>query len=256
MRSWVLGLVFGSVAACAPLPRGAAERDSAALQAADARMVRAMVPDVAPLPAAVTAAESAGRPPRIAMSELLADPLLHEEGVGDYVELVVLSGEAVRLADLTLVAPNGKRLPMARPADPWLRAGEVAVVRPIALGRSVVAKGLRLPNGAGRVELWWRNRLIDVAQWQVHRRSRSRAGIAIERVDPRMDGALPSSWRLARGVVDKLERGSPGAVEWPCPALVGTALAAACRQPNAPAKTAKGRTLCGSGPSLGRWGGT
>lgn len=210
------------------------------------------------LPGAVTATALVLHKPRVVISEVLVDPLLRAEGVGEYLELVNLSPSAVRLIDLTFVLPSGKRVTLDRSSASVLRVGEVGVVRPQPRADEIGGKGLRLPNDAGRLELWWRNELIDTVQWHTKRR-RVHAGIALERLDPRSDGANPHSWRRAIARVDKLERGSPGYIIWPCAALTGTTLASACgsavaSQPRA--KTTRGRNLCGSGPVVGRWGGT
>ena len=210
------------------------------------------------LPGAVTATALVLHRPQVVISEVLVDPLLRDEGVGEYLELVNLSHSAVRLIDLTLVLPSGKRVALDRSPAPWLRVGEVGLVRPQPRADDIGGKGLRLPNDAGRLELWWRNELIDTVQWHAKRR-RVHAGIALERLDPRSDGASPHSWRRASARVDKLERGSPGYVIWPCLALSGTALASACGSgvsSQIRAKTTRGRNLCGSGPVVGRWGGT
>lgn len=172
--------------------------------------------------------------PRVVISELLTDPLLRDEGVGDYVELANLATLSLRLADLALWVPSGKKLALERPKQPWLLPGEVVVVRGAAMAgpderTAIRAKGLRLPNSAGRVELWWRDRRIDVAQWQRKRPwPKSRPGVALERVTPQSDGTGPLAWRRATAAVDGLERGSPGRVAWPCSSVAGTAFQSRC----------------------------
>ncbi|MBM4342357.1 MAG: hypothetical protein FJ100_03150 [Deltaproteobacteria bacterium] len=212
------------------------------------------------LPRATTEVAHAEPPPLLRISEVLFDPLLLDEGAGEYLELVNLSKRSVRLAEIVVVLPTGRRVSPERPHLPWLRRGEVALARGHGRHPDLALKGLRLPNTAGRVELWWRGQQIDVAQWVVPRR-RSRPGAAWERRDPRIDGSLPAAWRLATDPVHGAERGSPGAVVWPCDALVATALESACDRSTTPPgrprrKNAKGRNLCNSGPAVGRWGGT
>ncbi len=220
----------------------------------------ALSAEAATLPQASTASAMAEPPPQVRISEVLFDPLLLDEGAGEYLELVNLSNRSVRLADLVVVLPTGRRVSPERPHLPWLRPGEVALARSAGRHPDLLVRGLRLPNTAGRVELWWREIPLDVAQWVVQRR-RARPGVAWERRDPRTDGALAAAWRPATEKVHHVERGSPGIVEWPCPAIAATALARACpiggdAQPVRGRKNAKGRNLCSSGPVVGRWGGT
>lgn len=209
-------------------PSGGAERTGAG----DVRQSMSMAID---LPAPATTAAVAG-PPQVVISELLTDPLLRDEGAGDYVEIANLATMSVRLADLALLLPSGKKLALERPRQPWMSPGEIVVVQGVEGPGRIRLKGLRLPNAAGRVELWWRSQRIDVAQWQRRRPwPRSKPGVALERVSPQADGSGAGAWRPATGAVDRLERGSPGAVLWPCPAVVGTALAQKClAQPRRP----------------------
>lgn len=187
------------------------------------------------VPASVTPAVP--NPPQLVISELLADPLLRDEGVGDYVEIVNLALQRVPLAELALLLPSGRRLPLLRSSRPWLEPGEVAVAQSQPAGDRLQVKGLRLPNAAGRLELLWRGRPIDAATWLRKRPwPKVRPGVAWERRSPDLDGTLPQAWRAATGTVDRLERGSPGRVEWPCLALRGTALQRNC--PAAPRKRA------------------
>ncbi len=252
---WLL-LVLAALGCHPPGSLGAQALPAAAARAG----LPPALPTYAALPRAVTAADMAQSVPRIVISEVLADPLLHEEGVGDYLEIVQLSDQAVRLADLALLLPSGRRVLLERPAAPWLRAGEVAVLRSGSGPGRILVRGMRLPNLAGRVELWWRDHRLDVAQW-LHKPRRWKAGVAMERRDPRLDGALLTTWRPATHQVDQLERGTPGWVQWPCAAVMGTVLASGspCTtgdRARADAKTTKGRNHCGSGPAVGRWGGT
>lgn len=202
-------------------PSSGAERTSSA----DVRQGVAVAVD---LPAPATAAAMAG-PPRVLISELLTDPLLRDEGAGDYVEIANLATSSVRLADLALLLPSGKKMSLLRPRQPWMAPGEVVVVQGMEAPGRIRLKGLRLPNAAGRVELWWRSQRIDAVQWQRRRPwPRSKPGVALERVSPLVDGTGPAAWRSATAAVDRLERGSPGTVAWPCPAVAGTALEQGC----------------------------
>jgi len=184
----------------------------------------------AELPAPVTAVVLS--PPTVVISELLVDPLLRDEGVGDYVEVANLALQRVPLAELALLLPNGRRLPLLRSTRPWLEPGEVAVAQSQPASDRLQVKGLRLPNAAGRLELLWRGRAIDAATWLRKRPwPKVKPGVAWERRSPALDGNLPQAWRAATGTVDRLERGSPGRVDWPCMALTGTALQRNCPVP-------------------------
>ncbi len=255
---WMLLLVPGCQG-CSH--EGLQPRDSRKLAAPSAtRAASNVAATEVSLPQATTAVAQTDPPPQVRISEVLFDPLLLDEGAGEYLELVNLSNRSVRLADLTVALPTGRRVAPERPHLPWLRPGEVAVARATGRHPDLTLRGLRLPNTAGRVVLLWRDQPVDAAQWVVQRR-RSRPGVALERRDPRLDGSLPAAWRPATARIHHVERGSPGAIEWPCAALATTALAPACdRRVEAKAardgKNAKGRNLCNSGPAVGRWGGT
>lgn len=226
----VIAVVSLSLCACSAAD-GRSEGPIEALADAAAQRSNSGKQTELPQPATPSSLE---QPPRVVISELLTDPLLRDEGVGDYVELANLATLSLRLADLALWVPSGKRLALERPKQPWLLPGEVVVVRGAAMAgpeqRSAIrAKGLRLPNSAGRVELWWRDRRIDVAQWQRKRPwPKGKPGVALERVTPQSDGTGPLAWRRATSAVDGLERGSPGRVEWPCSSVTGTALHSRC----------------------------
>ncbi len=224
---WAAAVAWAWLAGCSA-PSSGAERSGAA----DGRQLAVAAME---LPAPATVAVQATRP-RVVISELLTDPLLRDEGAGDYVEIANLATVSVRLADLALLLPSGKKMAIERPRQPWLQPGEVAVVQGSEAPGRIRVKGLRLPNAAGRLELWWRGERIDVAQWQRRRPwPRSRPGVALERVSPQVDGSGPAAWRQASEVVDRLERGSPGAVVWPCAAVAGTAMARTCA-PSRPAR--------------------
>lgn len=213
-------VVLGWLEGCSA-PSGAADR----LAAPDVRLAPSTAVE---LPAPITI-DVGRRPPRVVLSELLPDPLLRDEGAGDYVEIANLATASVRLADLALVLPSGKKLALERPRQPWLLAGEVVVIQSAEAPGRIRLKGLRLANSAGRLELWWRSERIDVAQWQRRRPwPRAKPGVALERVSPLADGSSPAAWRLATAAVDRLERGSPGAVAWPCATVAGTPLARSC----------------------------
>jgi hypothetical protein len=191
-----------------------------------------------PLPPAV---------PRVVMSEVQANPLLHDDRAGEFVEVVNLSREPVRLADLTLLLPSGTRAVPVRPAAPLIHPGEVVLLTPLgSLPGEAALKGMRLPNDAGRLELFWRQTRVDVAQW--HKKApwpKPRPGVALERTRPGADGERGSAWRQARQVLHGVERASPGRVEWLCPDVVGTALEGKCVPP------AKSRTASRCRVSLG-----
>ncbi len=185
------------------------------------------------LPAAVDAPVAATPTlpalPRLIISEVLVDPLLRDEGVGDYIEVVNLAPSRVFLADLALLLPNGKRVALLRTSRPWLEPAEVAVAQGLSGDNRILVKGLRLPNAAGRIELLWRGRSVDVATWLRKRPwPKVKPGTAWERRSPNLDGTLPLAWRAATGAVDRLERGSPGKVNWPCKELRGTPLEQPC----------------------------
>ena len=180
--------------------------------------------DPPPLPPAV---------PRLVISEVQSNPVLHDDRAGEFVEVVNLAREPVRLADLTLLLPSGMRVAPARPAAPLLRAGEVVLLTPLGSqpGEAAV-KGMRLPNDAGRLELFWRQTRVDVAQW--HKKPpwpKPQPGQALERLGPTRDGELGRSWRRATSVLHGVERASPGRVDWLCPDVQGTALEGRCITP-------------------------
>lgn len=180
------------------------------------------VPEPVPLAPPPTATELGPvERPVLVISELLVDPLLLDEGAGEYLELVSLSRHAVALRDLTLVLPSGKAVVPERPSAPLLQPGEVLVITPLGqAAQEARARGLRLPNLAGRVELRHRGTLVDVAQW--HRKApwpKGKPGRALERISPTSDGSLGPSWRASQTVLRGVERGSPGTVAWPCAAL-------------------------------------
>lgn len=177
-----------------------------------------------PLPAAV---------PRVVMSEIQANPLLHDDRAGEFIEVVNLGPQPVRIADLTLLLPSGVRAVPARPSAPILRAGEVALLTPLgAQPGEAAVKGMRLPNDAGRLELFWRQTRVDVAQW--HKKApwpKPRPGQALERVAPTADGESGRAWRRSQAVLHGVERASPGRVDWLCADVKGTALEGRCVTP-------------------------
>lgn len=195
--------------------------------------------DAATLPAdtSATVGDAADPTPPTAdlvISELQPAPLLHEDAAGDYIEVVNLSRFAVPLSELALVLPNGKRVVPERPHRPWLAAGEVSVWQAMDAPGGVRVRGMRLPDAAGRLELWWRGRTLDVVHWLRKKPwPKMRAGVAVERVSPRSDGTSPTSWRAAAVGPTAIEAGSPGVVTWPCTDLLETALARPCPPPKA-----------------------
>lgn len=169
-------------------------------------------------------------PPRLVVSELMVDPLMLEDAAGEYVELANMATLAVRLADVGLVMPNGQVLTPERPSRPWLQPGEVLLLTPHGKGEGEAkARGMKLPNIAGRVEVRWRGRTLDVVQWYRKRPwPKAEPGRSLERTAPTADGRTGASWRLAREVLRGVERGSPGKLAWPCELLVQSPLHAAC----------------------------
>lgn len=174
-----------------------------------------------PLPPAV---------PRVVIAEIQAHPLLHDDRAGEFVEIVNLSRQPVRLTDLTLLLPSGVRAALVRPSSPLLHAGEVALATPMATQAGEVAvKGMRLPNDAGRLELFWRQTRVDVVQW--HKKApwpKAKPGASLERVGPDADASIGRSWRRSQQVWNGVERASPGRVDWPCEEVKDTALEGRC----------------------------
>ncbi len=178
-----------------------------------------------PLPPAV---------PRLIISEIQCNPLLHDDRAGEFVEIVNLAREPVRLADLALLLPSGVRAVPVRPSAPLLHAGEVVLLTPLGgqAGEAAV-KGMRLPNDAGRLELFWRQSRVDVAQW--HKKPpwpKPLPGQSLERVRPNQDGESGRAWRRAQSVLHGVERASPGRVDWQCADVQGTALEGHCATPH------------------------
>ena len=181
--------------------------------------------------------------PRLLISEIQVNPLLHDERAGEFLEIVNLSRQPVRLTDLTLLLPSGTRAVPVRPMAPLLYAGEVVLATPLGSqpGEAAV-KGMRLPNDAGRVELYWRQTRVDVIQW--HKKApwpKPVPGVALERVGPRGEATSGKQWRRAKQVWHGVERASPGRVDWPCAEVLGTALEGKC----VPADKAKRLQRCG-----------
>ncbi len=177
-----------------------------------------------PLPPAV---------PRLVISEIQSNPLLHDDRAGEFVEVVNLAREPVRLADLSLLLPSGVRAVPVRPAAPLLHAGEIVLLTPMgAQPGEAAVKGMRLPNDAGRLELFWRQTRVDVAQW--HKKPpwpKPHPGQALERLRPTPDGESGRAWRRSQSVLHGIERASPGRVDWLCPDVQGTALEGKCIAP-------------------------
>ncbi len=170
--------------------------------------------------------------PRIVVSELFVDPLLLDDNAGEFIEIVNLSNAAVRLVDLELALPSGKVAVPERPGRPVLGPGEVVLLTPLGKGPGEAkVRGMRLPNQAGRLELRWRGRLLDVVQWHKKRPwPKQKPGFAIERVAPDANGGVGGSWRHAREAMRVIERATPGRLTWPCEPLRDTAVWSACMQ--------------------------
>lgn len=226
----VLAAQFACLLACFACGCAAAPRQLAG--------TRSLAPDAAVLsavPAVALASEPTrsvlpAQPPRIVISELLVDPLLLDDGAGEFIEIVNLSPLAVRLGDLELALPSGRGLTPERPSLPILRAGEVLLLTPLGKGPGEAKmRGMRLPNQAGRIELRWRGQALDVVQW--HRKRpwpKQKPGFALERIAPDADGRVGASWRHATAPLRGIERASPGVLHWPCERLVDTAVHALC----------------------------
>lgn len=199
---------------------------------------RVLTADAAGTPRALGLAEPPTRstlpehPPRIVVSELFVDPLLLDDNAGEFVEIVNLSSAAVRLADLELSLPSGKSAKPERPGLPVLRPGEVLLLTPLGKGDGEAkVRGMRLPNQAGRLELRWHGRLLDVVQWHKKRPwPKQKPGLAIERVGPDAKGDIGASWRHAKEALRVIERATPGRLTWPCEQLRDTPVWSACVQ--------------------------
>ena len=155
-------------------------------------------------------------PPRMVISEVFVDPLLVADRVGEFVEVVNLSKRPVRISHLELLTRAGRRIRPLSAADRSLPPAGVLVLHAYRSGPGVIkAAGLRLPNRAGRLELYWRGKLIDVAHW-VDRWPwpKPRPGCSLERVSPTSDGRLGRSWRRSTVPLRGVERASPGRVRW------------------------------------------
>lgn len=193
---------------------------------------------------AVEPAQRAEGGAALVVSELQVDPLLVDDAVGEYVELVNLGPGGIRVADIALLPPSGKVLRLTRPRLPILPAGGVMVVRrrpasPFDAG----APGLKLPNRAGRLEVHVRGKIVDVVHWLGKWPwPKYRAGRALERTHPRADGRLGRTWRHSRQPLRGAERGTPGQLAWSCKQLAGTAAAAAVCAPKWPPGPYKGRS--------------
>ncbi len=183
------------------------------------------------LPASVTVSTLPEQPPRIVISELFVDPLVLDDRAGEYIEMVNLSPHAVRVSDLSLSLPSGTVAPLDRAHDPVLHPGEVAIAtaRTTAV-QQIHVPVMKLPNGAGRIELRWRNRVVDVAQWYGKKPwPKAHPGWSLERTRPDADGQTRVAWRASLTQMRVIERGSPGQVQWPCATLTNTPLLAACQ---------------------------
>ena len=154
----------------------------------------------------------AAGPPRLVISEVFADPLLQEDRAGEFVEVANVGHRVASLAAVTLILPSGRALALATPGHRGLPPGAVLVLRPMANHPgSHHLPGLKLPNRAGRLELRWRSRVIDVAQWTPKWPwPKHRAGWSLERRGPGADGRVGRGWQHSRVVYHGVERASPG----------------------------------------------
>lgn len=182
----------------------------------------------APLPQPATRTDAPELPlaatPLAVVTELMTDPLLLDDAAGEYVELMLLSDQAVRLADLRLRLPSGKVAVPERADAPHLQPGEVLLLTVQGLQPgSARVKGLKLPNPAGRLELWYRDQLLDVAHW--HNKKpwwKRRPGVAQERTTLLLRGDDRRAWQPSRTVRRGQERGSPGETQLTCKDLLAT----------------------------------
>lgn len=219
---WRFGLiaigVLGCTRAAPPIVAGSVPIEAPAAQAVlrPAEPPSDTAPPVADLPGLAT--------PVAIVSELMTDPLLLDDSAGEYVELMLLSDQTLRVADLRLRLPSGKVAIPERPDAPLWRPGEVLLVSgPGLQPGSARAKGLKLPNPAGRLELWHRDQLLDIAHW--HNKPpwwKRRPGIAQERVSAAIPGDQPRAWQRSRTVRRGQERGSPGVTQLTCRELLAT----------------------------------
>ena len=209
-------LVCGS-SACSAAGGSLAENETRPVAAALAGSARpAATPAVAVVLPAPPTSVVAPVPPLLIISELMADPLLLDDAAGEYVVVVNMSGQTVRLGELALALPSGKVVALERPAAPMLPAGGIVVLTALGQGPGEArVRGLRLPNQAGRLELRWRQQVVDVAHW--HRKRpwpKARPGAAIERSAPDADGRTGAAWRHSATPLRGIERGSPGSLNW------------------------------------------
>jgi len=182
----------------------------------------------APLPPSATTTDAAELPhgvtPLAVLTELMTDPLLLDDAAGEYVELMLLSEHALLVADLRLRLPSGKVAVPERPDAPLLLPGEVLLLTAQGLQPgSARVKGLKLPNPAGRLELWYRDQLLDVAHW--HNKKpwwKRRPGVAQERTALLLAGDDRRAWQPSRTVRRGQERGSPGQTQLTCKDLLAT----------------------------------
>ncbi len=188
------------------LRAGEGPHGSAAESAAAPGAKRA--PAAAPGPASAAAASLRCPPPVVRVTEIMSDPLLVADPVGEYVELVYLGPGRRALQGVEVVLPDGRKVPLgAQVVSP----GQVIVVR------GGVGAPLRLPNRAGRVEVRHQGDLVDVAQWTGRWPwPKHKAGRALCRRTPDVDGALGKAWRRCRARLRGVERGSPGAEPRAC----------------------------------------
>lgn len=182
-----------------------------------------------PAPLALEATTTAAELPLLAtpvavVTELMTDPLLLDDAAGEYLELMLVSDEAVRVADLRLRLPSGKVAVPERPAAPNWQPGEVLLLSAQGLQPgSARVKGLKLPNPAGRLELWHRDQLLDVAHWHNKRPWwKRKPGVAQERTTLQLRGDDRRAWQPSRSLRRGQERGSPGVTQLTCRDLLAT----------------------------------
>ena len=180
----------------------------------------------------------------LVISEVMTDPLLVADVVGEYVEVIYLGAEPASLDGVSLILPDGRSVPLVGVAPASKPRGRSAarrkkrhgvqppaetrpnvIVQPgdVVVVRSTRSQRLRLPNRAGRLELRRSGVglehavVLDVAQWAGRWPwPRHKAGKALCRVAPDRDGSLGRAWRRCRTKLRGVERGSPGVVAAAC----------------------------------------
>ncbi len=140
------------------------------------------------------------------ITEIMSRSLLLDDSIGEYLEVAYLGPPRRRFPPLFLRLPDGRKVSLSS-HNHIIAKGRVWLVR------STRKQRLRLPNVAGRIELWAGETLVDVAQytsrWPWPRR---KAGVALCRFRVDVGGDRGRAWRRCRQRLRHVERGSPGQV--------------------------------------------